>query len=325
MAKDYYKILGVAKTASQDDIKKAYRKLAMKYHPDRNKDNPGAEDKFKELGEAYAVLGDPEKRKQYDTFGSSGFKQRYSQEDIYRGSDLGDILREMGLGGDMFSRFFGGGGRGGGGFRTYTFHGGPGQQQTGPGRGAWDFGGGYGGQQAAPVRGQDLIYELPVSLEEVFQGADKTVTYRRGGKMERVSVKVPPGIATGKKLRLAGKGEPPPPGGANPGDLLIRVAVLDHPRFRRDGDDLETEVAVPFSQAALGSSVSVATLDGKNLNVKVPAGTQGGSKLRLKGQGLPQLKGGGRGDLLVKIGIEVPKRLNKEQKELLGQLAEKGL
>jgi curved DNA-binding protein len=226
----------------------------------------------------------------------------------------------MGLGGDIFSRFFGGGAGGrGGGFRTYTFHGNPNQQQAG--RAGWDF----GGAQAAPVRGQDLIYELPVSLEEVFHGAEKAVSYRRGGKMERVSVKVPQGIATGKKLRLAGKGEPSPAGGGAPGDLLIRVAVMDHPAFKRDGNDLETEVDVPFSQAALGTSVSVATLDGKNLTVKVPGGTQSGSKLRLKGQGLPHLKGGSRGDLLVKINVPIPKKLSKEQKELLSQMAEKGL
>jgi curved DNA-binding protein len=329
MAKDYYKILGVDKKASQDEIKKSYRKLALKYHPDRNKDDKAAEEKFKELGEAYAVLSDEEKRKQYDTFGSAGFQQRYSQEDIYKGSDLNDILREMGLGGDFFSRIFSGGGPGrGGGFRTYTFTGGgprpdmPGGM--GPGGHGYDFGQGMGEAGMHPVHGQDLIYELPVSLEEAFHGATKMVSYRRGGQVERVSVKVPPGIATGKKLRLTGKGEPGPQG-AKPGDLYIKVRVLDHPQFTRDGDDLEVAQQVSFSQAALGATVEVPTLEGKTLSVRVPKGTQAGSRLRLKGQGLPQFHGAGRGDLYVKINIGVPAKLSKRQRELLEELAKEGL
>jgi curved DNA-binding protein len=316
MAKDYYQILGVNKSASADEIKKAYRKLALKYHPDRNKGDSQAEEKFKEVGEAYAALSDPAKRKQYDQFGQAGFNQRFSQEDIYRGSDIGDILREMGLGGDVFSRFFGGRG---GGFRAQGY--GPGAR-PGPGMGGFDFSQSYG--QAAPARGTDLVYELPVSLEEVFHGADKMVSYRRGGNVERVSVKVPAGITTGKKLRLGGKGEPGPPGGA-PGDLFIKVRVLDHPAFRRDGDNLETDLSVPFSQAALGSSQNVTTLDGKTLSVKVPKGAQNGSRLRLKNQGLPHFKGSGRGDLYVKVNIPVPKKISKQQRQLLEDLAAEGL
>ncbi|MBI4800844.1 MAG: J domain-containing protein [Desulfarculus sp.] len=319
MAKDYYQVLGVEKTASPEDIKKAYRKLALKFHPDRNKDDKGAEEKFKEVGEAYAVLSDPEKRKQYDTFGSQGFSQRFSQEDIYRGSDLHDVLREMGLGGDFFSRIFGGG-RGGGpqGFRTYSVHGGP-RPEAG---GGFDFGQAYG-EHPGPQRGTDLIYELPVSLEEVFHGATKMVSYRRGGQVERVSVKVPAGIPTGKKLRLAGKGEPGP---AGDGDLFIRVRVLDHPTFARDGDDLEVSKTVSFTQAALGGNLEVSTLEGGTLTVKLPKGTQNGARLRLKGQGLPKFHGGGtRGDLFVKVNITVPSKLSKRQKELLEELAQEGL
>ncbi len=319
MAKEYYKVLGVAKGASAEEIKKAFRKLALKYHPDRNKGDKEAEDKFKEINEAYAVLSDPKKKQEYDTYGSSGFKQRYSQEDIFKGSDINDILRGMGLGGDVFSQFFGGGARGGrGGFRTYTYSGGP---------GAGGFGGfqqPYGDMGGAPARGTDLVYELPVSLEDVFHGGEKMVSYRVGERNERISVKVPPGIESGKKLRLGGKGEPGPPG-APAGDLLIKINVLDHPQFKREGDDLETTVSVPFSQATLGATVEVATIDGKNLTVKLPKATQPGARLRLKGQGMPSFKGSGRGDLFVRVAIQVPQRLSKEQKELLEKLAEEGL
>ncbi|BEQ13305.1 DnaJ C-terminal domain-containing protein [Desulfoferula mesophila] len=314
MAKDYYKVLGVDKSASAEEIKKAYRKLALKYHPDRNKGDKEAEDKFKEINEAYAVLSDPKKKKEFDTYGSSGFKQRYSQEDIFQGSDINDILRGMGLGGDAFSQFFGGGGRGG--FRTYT--------TGGPHQGFGGFQQPFGGMGGAPAKGADLVYELPVTLEEVFSGGDKMVSYRLGQRTERVTVKVPPGIESGKKLRLGGKGEPSPMG-APAGDLLIKINVLDHPQFKREGADLETTVTVPFSQAALGTSVEVATIEGKNLTVKLPKGTQPGARLRLKGQGLPKFKGSGRGDLFVRVALEVPKRLSKEQKELLEKLAEEGL
>ncbi len=325
MAKDYYQVLGVPKSASADDIKKAYRQLALKYHPDRNQGDKNAEERFKEVGEAYAVLSDAEKRKQYDTFGSAGFRQRYSQEDIYKGSDLSDILREMGLGGDFFSRIFGGGGRSGpGGFRTYTFTGGGPRPQ--PGMGGFGFGTDqpFGDMAGARQRGTDLVYELPVSLEEVFHGATKMVSYKRGGQTARVSVKIPAGIATGKKLRLAGKGEPGPPGGMD-GDLFIRVRVLEHPRFTREGDDLLVQEAVAFSQAALGTTLEVATIDGKALSVKVPKGAQPGQRLRLKGQGLPAFQGGERGDLYVTLGVQVPTRLSKRQKELLEELAQEGL
>ena len=321
MSKDYYKILGVEKGASPEEIKKAYRKLALKYHPDRNKDDKQAEEKFKELGEAYAVLSDADKRKKYDTFGSQAFSQRFSQEDIYQGSDLGDILREMGLGGDIFSRLFGGGRGGpGGGFRSYTFSGGA---HPGAGQPGYEYGPGFG-QARPPMRGTDLVYELPVTLEEVFHGATKMVSYRRGNQTERVSVKIPPGVATGQKLRLPGKGDPGPQGAA-PGDLFIRVRVLEHGEYRREADDLEVTKKIGFTQAALGAEVELAALDGKTLSIKIPKGTQSGARLRLRGQGLPHFKGSGRGDLFVRVQLEVPTRLSKRQKELLQEMAEEGL
>ena len=318
MAVDYYKTLGVEKSASQEEIKKAYRKLALKYHPDRNKDDKNAEEQFKAVNEAYAVLSDAEKRKQYDTLGTQGFRQRYTQEDIYRGSDISDILRDVGLGADFFSRIFGNQAQGGGagGYRTYTFN-----QGGQPGFGH-DFS--RYGAAAGPQRGADLVYELPVTLEEVYNGATKMVSYRRGGKMERVSVKVPAGIATGKKLRLAAKGEPGVNNGPT-GDLLIRIRTLEHERFSREGSDLVTNAEMTFSQAALGATVEVPTLNGKTLSVKVPKGSQHGARLRLKGQGLPQFGQSGRGDLLVKLDLKVPQKLSKKQRQLLEDLAQEGL
>lgn len=324
MAKDYYQILGLDKKASPDEIKKAYRKLALKYHPDRNEGDKEAEERFKEVNEAYAVLSDEEKRKQYDTFGSQGFKQRFSQEDIYRGSDISDIMRDMGLGGDFFSRIFSGGmgGRGApGGFRTYTHGAGPRPGMGGMGGMGFDpnqFGG------ARPMRGSDLVYELPVTLEDIFHGAEKSVSYRSGGQVQKVSVKIPPGFPTGKKLRLSGKGEPGPQGGPA-GDLLIKVRVLDHPQFTRKGDNLEAVREINFTQAALGDTIEIKTIEGKLLSVKVPKGAQNGQKLRLKGHGLPVFKSQDRGALIVTLKVVVPKKLKKRQKELLEELAQEGL
>ncbi len=313
--KDYYKILGVDKGASTEEVKKAFRKLALKYHPDKNQGDPQAEEKFKEINEAYAVLSDAEKRKQYDRFGSEGFDQRFSQEDIYRGFDPRDIFSDLGLTGDILSRIFGGG-RGGPRSGTYqTFHFGPGGFHQA------DFEG--FGRPGPPPRGADLVYELPVSLQEVMTGASKTIAYHRGGSSERVTVRIPAGIQEGKKLRLAGKGEVGP--GGEPGDLYIKIKVNPDPDFEVDEADLTTSLEVTFSQAVLGSEQTISTLDGKRLSVKVPKGAQSGQKLRLKGHGLPRLDGGGRGDLYARLKVAVPKRLSRRQKELIDQLAQEGL
>lgn len=304
---DYYEILGVSKNSTKDQIKKSYRKLALKYHPDRNKDNKEAEEKFKKISEAYAVLSNDKKRQQYDTFGAAGFQQRYSQEDIFRDSNLGDILKEFGFGGMA------------GGFRTST-HGGGGLFDT-----LFEQVSGHGQRRRArPVKGTDLTFELSVSLNDVLNGSDKTISLRRGGRMENVSVKVPPGIAEGKKLRLSGKGQPSPTGGP-PGDLYLLIKILPHDVFTREGSNLVIEKKIPFSAACLGTEISVASLSGQELRVKVPPGIQQQAKLRLKGHGLPTGFKGPKGDIHVKIAIRIPKKLSAEQKKLMEQLAGTGL
>lgn len=314
---DYYEVLGVDKKAAPAEIKKAYRKLALKYHPDKNQGNKEAEEKFKQISEAYAVLSDQEKRQQYDTYGSEGFQQRYSQEDIFRGADLGDILREFGI------NFGGGGGRT---FNFRTSHTGGNPFASFFHQGEEDFGGyqafRQGGQRP---KGSDLTLELPITLEEVLHGAGKLIALGgRGMAEEKVSVKIPAGIDSGKKLRVTGKGSPSPAGG-QPGDLYLLIKVLPHELFTREGDDLIVDRKVPFSIMALGGKADVPTLEGKTLSVKVPACTQANARLRLKGHGLPHGPKGPRGDLFVRLSAEVPKSLTKEQKKLLAELQEKGL
>lgn len=311
--KDYYSILGISKNASQEEIKKAYRKLAMKYHPDHNPGDKEAESRFKDISEAYAVLSDPEKRRQYDTFGSESFQHRYSQEDIFRDFDFSSIFREFGFGTggrgeSIFTQFFGGAGA------DYFRGRGPTRRQ-GP-RAYSSPGGG--------VKGKDLIYELSITLEEAASGAEKSISYHSNGGQESVQVKVPPGVATGKKLRLSGKGEPGAIGGP-PGDLFIQIRVLDHPVFRRNGDDLYMTKEIDYSEAVLGTEIEVPTIYGSTLRMKVPPGTQSNAKLRLRGYGMPRMNGGGRGDAYVQIAVKIPKKLNKKQKEAVKRLSEAGL
>lgn len=306
---DYYKILGVDKNASEKDIKQAYRKMAMKYHPDRTQGDKSAEEMFKRISEAYAVLSDKEKREQYDTFGASGFRQRYTQEDIFRGFNFGDIFREFGFGDSHFANIFmGGAGRG----RKFSF-----------GHGADPFSA-YTSTQRAPVKGSDLVYELPLTLEDVLQGTSKTIALEQGGQHKKVNVNIPKGMVTGKKLRLAGKGQPGALGGP-PGDLYIQAKVLEHPVFGRVGCDLYIDREVRLSDALLGTQIQIPTLDGKDLKLRIPVGTQHNAKMRLKGFGLPEIKKGHRGDLYARILVKVPKRLNKKQKAVIQALAEAGL
>jgi len=317
--KDYYKILGVEKKASEEEIKKAYRKLAMKYHPDRNKGDKKAEDKFKELSEAYAVLSDKEKKKQYDTYGSAGFQQRYSQEDIFQGFDFSNLFKEFGFGGG-FENVFGqraGHPGGGGGYKTHTFN------RGGP---SFDYGDPYGhyGGAGRSHRGADQMYELSINLKEAAFGAEKQLSFPAGKKMEKVMVKIPAGISTGKKLRIPGKGETGMAGGPA-GDLFIQIKVLEDPVFKLEDQNLVVEKEVTFTQAALGTQLEVPTLEGKSLQVKIPPGTQPFSKLRLKGYGLPVLGGKGKGDQFIRILVNVPKKVSDHQKKLLEELAQEGL
>ena len=301
--KDYYNILGVNKNASDDEVKRAFRKLAMKYHPDRNPNKKEAEERFKEINEAYAVLSDKEKRKQYDTFGAEGFHQRFTQEDIFRGFDFDDIL----------SNLFGGRGK---------------REFRSGGKGGFDFGDLFGqtayqNMGRRPQKGEDVLYELTISLEESVLGGEKMISYRKNGKIEEVSVKIPRGIPSGKKLRLAGKGMEGRNGGP-PGDLYLQINIKEHPFFIREGDNLVVDKEINFSDAVMGTTVEVPTLEGKKV-VKVPPGTQSHTKMRLKGIGVPRFQGEGKGDQYVKVIVKVPKRLTEKSRKLVEELAKEGI
>jgi len=303
---DYYKVLGVGKNATQEEIKKAYRKLAMKYHPDHTKGDKAGEEKFKQISEAYAVLSDKEKRQQYDTFGADGFQQRFSREDIFKNFDFSEILREFGFGGG--SSFGGEGGR-----MHFSFGGGDGT-----------FGGrGQNRRQSVP-RGADRIYELGLTVQEIASGVSKTVAIPRGAQSERVTVKIPKGMRPGKKLRLSGKGEPSPYGGP-PGDLFIQPYLVNDSVYEIDGNDLIIRRDILLSEALLGTSVTVPTLDGKTVSLKVPPGVHHKTKMRLSGKGLPLMDGDANGDLFVRIHVNMPKKLTEDQRRLVDQLAQAGL
>lgn len=297
MAKDYYAVLGVPKDASAEAIKKAYRKLALKHHPDKNPGNSQAEEKFKEITEAYAVLSDAEKRRQYDQFGDTGFHQRYSQEDIFRGADINSIFREFGFGfgnDDLFSQLFGGG------------------------RGRVHPGG-----RPRPTQGQDYLMHISIPFRTAILGGETRVDYRRDSQVEQLTVRIPAGVENGQKLRVAGKGGHGGSGGP-PGDLLLEIAIEADPLFRREGDDLLVTVEVPFSGACLGTSVEVPTLDGPK-RIKIPAGMPGGRKIRLRGFGVPLRGSKTRGDLYAMIMVAIPDHLTAAQKKLLEQLQDIGL
>ncbi|NPV70484.1 MAG: molecular chaperone DnaJ [Firmicutes bacterium] len=357
--KDYYEVLGVPRDASQDDIKKAYRQLAKKYHPDANPNDPSAQDRFKEINEAYEILSDPGKRANYDRFGH--VRPGAEGPGGYGDYDFGPFGSPFGGGfgggiGDIFDMFFGGG------------------------RGE--------AQRRGPARGADLQFDLTISLEEAAAGGEKdvevtgwepcktcggsgakpgtrTVTCRtcggtghvqtvqdtllgrimtsrtcdycrgtgqvietpcpecRGRGRERrkrvVTVKIPPGVDTGLRLRLAGEGEPGERGGPR-GDLYVNVTVRPHNVFERRGSDLHVDASIGFTQAALGDEIEVPTLDGKS-SLKIPEGTQPGTVFRLRGKGMPNLRGSGRGDLHVHVTVQVPTRLSDKERELLVQFA----
>jgi len=304
MAADYYKTLGVDKKASGAEIKKAYRKLALKYHPDKTKGDKTLEIKFKEISEAYAVLSDPKKREQFDTYGSENFQQRYSQEDIFKNSNMGDILKEFGFGGGGgFSDLFGGG------------------------RGGFSSMGGMGGgrrRNAAPAKGQDLEHEIPLTLDEILTGTNKNLSISQDGSIKTISVKIPKGMIKGKKIRLAGKGQPSPYGGAK-GDLYIKSNPIQPIGYEIDGNDIITKKEIKLTESILGTKVDVTTPLGKTISLNIPSGTRHKAKMRLSGLGIPHMTGDKNGDLFVVIYVRIPKKLDKEQKNLVEKLVQTGL
>ncbi len=315
--KNYYKILGISKDASPEEIKKAYRKLALKYHPDRNKGDKVAEERFKEINEAYAVLSDPEKRKQYDAFGSTEFHRRYSQEDIFNNFDFGNAFQDLGIGGDAFGRIFFGGRRGAGvafdDIFSHIFH-------TGGGSCGFNHKDSYNFTRTAP-KGQNVVLELYLSPSEMINGTQKVISLQGPSGTERISVRIPTGIAPDKKIRLPGKGAEGPGGR---GDLFLLIKPQMPSNIRVNGYDVEVDQTIKFTDACLGTKVEVPTVDGGTVRLKIPAGTKCGQRFRLKGKGLPNGTGG-RGDQYVKILIETPRNLTTTQKALLAKMKKAGL
>lgn len=295
--RDYYEVLGVKKGASADEIKRAYRKLAVKYHPDKNPGDKQAEDRFKEINEAYAVLSDPKKKEQFDQFGSTNFHQRFSQEDIFRGFNVDDMFRDQGFGtDDIFSRIFGDAMR---------------RQQRG------------GGHPRPGAKGEDFSMEIQVTFRDAYDGAEKRVAFMRDGVREELSVKIPAGIESGAKLRVAGRGGQGRMGGGA-GDLYLTVTVGADPLYQREGADIVLNHEVRFSEAVLGGQIEVPTISGAK-RIRIPAGIQSGTKVRLKGLGFVRLGEQVRGDMYVKIAVQVPEKLSQRQRELVEQLAAEGL
>ncbi len=300
--RDYYKILGVNRNATDDEIKKAYRRLARKYHPDVNPGDETAADRFKEINEAYQVVGDSEKRSKYDQFGSD-WEKYGSFDEAFRRTGAASAGRSSaagfdfaGFGGfsDFFEALFGGG------VATAT-------RQSGSVRSR---------------RSADIEHDIDIPLPEVMNGATRVLNLRipeLDGKVRnrRLEVKIPAGVRDGSRIRVAGEGEHK--GDGLRGDLFLKVRVSPENGFERRGSDVITDLPIPLSESLLGSNASVKNLDGSTLTVKIPPETSEGSMLRLRGQGLPTLNGSDRGDLLVRINVTLPKNLNSEERQLIYQ------
>jgi len=313
--KDYYATLGVPRDASEEDIKKAFRKLARRYHPDVAKDKKGAEDKFKEINEANEVLSDPTKRAKYDELGPN-----WQDENRFASGPGGQAGgppgspggrgREFHFGGtgfsDFFEQFFGGSNR-------------TGSPQDGP-----PFGGGRSGNGAGAHRGADIEGGILVTLEEAMRGTVRPVSLRttdpwtRETETHTFQVRIPPGATDGRRIRVPGRGEAGE-GGGPAGDLYLRVRHAAHPDFHAKGADLSRELEVSPWEAVLGAEVVVPTLDG-SIKLRIPAGSQNGRQLRVRGRGLPTGKGSGRGDLHVIVVVRVPTTLSSEERALWEQL-----
>ncbi|MCR5813645.1 MAG: J domain-containing protein [Desulfovibrio sp.] len=304
--KDYYKLLGVERNASDQDIAHAFKKQARKYHPDLNPNNKQAEERFKEVNEAYEVLKDPEKRRLYDQLGSNWKQGQAFGEPGFEGTHFTFNGRNFDGSGfsDFFESLFGGHSAGGFG-------------QSGFGSGGRSFGPDpFGGFSSKPRRGRDIESELALTLEEVVRGGLRQVTIATPNGPKSLEVKLPPGIAEGKKLRLAGQGDSVL--GGSSGDLFLQIRYKPHERFRVQGKDLICDLPLTPWEAVLGTRADVATLDG-NVELSIPAGTSSGRKFRLRGKGLGSPND--RGDILVQIMVKVPSSVSGEEKRLWEELA----
>jgi len=304
---DYYKILGVPKSASEEDLKKAYRKLAFEYHPDRNQGNAEAERKFKEISEAYAVLKDQKTRKQYDQFGHAGGPQGGGFD--FSGFDFSDIFKDLGGMGGFQYRTSSSGGFSGSGFddiiaEMFGTTSGKRRRRT-PG--------------GPKVKGENLTASMSIGFMEAVKGFTTKIELSTPMGVKHISVKVPPGADTGKKIRLRGKGQPSPFGGP-PGDVLIELTVMPHSRFKRDGLDILLDVPISVSEAILGAKISVPTIDGK-ATLTIPPGTSSGQKLRLRGKGVNS-QNGKTGDQIVIAKVVVPGEVDKKSKDLIEKFSE---
>lgn len=324
--KDYYATLGVAKTANEKEIKQAFRKMARKFHPDVNPSDASAESRFKEINEAYEVIGDPEKRKKYDELGSNWKMYEQAQR---AGGGAGPEA-----GGFDPSRWNMGGGGGQGNYRTmsademrdlfgnedpfsdffHAFFSGSGEPEM---RGR----GGRAGARARARQGRDLEHPIELSLEDAYKGVTRRLTLQHEGHSRTVDVRIPPGVGDGSRVRVSGEGEQGS-GGASSGDLYLRVHIAPDSRFERKGQDLHAKVRVPVTTAVLGGEAEVPNLGGKPLRLKIPAGTQNGQVFRLKGHGMPLVgKAGEHGDLYATVEAELPRQLTAEERSLYEALA----
>jgi DnaJ-class molecular chaperone len=312
---DYYAILGVPKTATQKEIKAAFRKAARKHHPDLNQNDPAAERRFKEINEANEVLSDPKKRSLYDEVGprwreyEAWDKAGRPGPSPFGGAPGGygggpqveyrtvspDELESMFGDADPFSDFF---------------HSMFGRSSAGAGRSR---------TRVAPRRGEDVEGSTDITLEEAYTGTKRTIELSGAGRTRRVEISIPAGVTDAARVRAAGQGAAGS-SGANPGDLFVRVRVLPHPRFTRDGDDLREQVEVPLDVALLGGEVPVRTLRGTTAQLRIPTTTQNGARLRLRGLGMPKLRGGGHGDLIAEVAVRLPEKLSAAAKRLAEEL-----